>query len=204
MCSTGRGRSSLWPLTFGLACCAIEMIASTPRVSTSRASARRCSGPGRGRARPDDRGRHRDAEDGAGAQAHLGPDARSQVVHRHGRLLQRGRHLQTYAVLQGVDKIVPVDVYVPGCPPRPERLIYALIKLQEKIDKMTPGASGPPKCVLTKPCWKSSRNPSASARQEHLNWFNWVRHSPTPGPCSGAYQNCPAPGLSTGETWQRE
>ena len=48
-----------------------------------------------------------------------------------------GGPFNTYAVLQGVDKIVPVDVYVTGCPPRPENLFYALLKLQDKIDKMT-------------------------------------------------------------------
>jgi NADH-quinone oxidoreductase subunit B len=48
-----------------------------------------------------------------------------------------GGPFNTYAVLQGVDKIVPVDVYVIGCPPRPENLFYALLKLQDKIDRMT-------------------------------------------------------------------
>ena len=48
-----------------------------------------------------------------------------------------GGPFNTYAVLQGVDKIVPVDVYVSGCPPRPENLFYALLKLQDKIDRMS-------------------------------------------------------------------
>jgi len=48
-----------------------------------------------------------------------------------------GGPFNTYAVLQSVDKIVPVDVYVVGCPPRPENLFYALLKLQEKIDLMS-------------------------------------------------------------------
>ena len=48
-----------------------------------------------------------------------------------------GGPFNTYAVLQGGDKIVPVDVYVTGCPPRPENLFYGLLKLQDKIDQMT-------------------------------------------------------------------
>ena len=48
-----------------------------------------------------------------------------------------GGPFNTYAVLQGVDRIVPTDVYVIGCPPRPENLFYALLKLQDKIDQMT-------------------------------------------------------------------
>jgi NADH-quinone oxidoreductase subunit B len=48
-----------------------------------------------------------------------------------------GGPFNTYAVLQGVDRIVPVDVYVTGCPPRPENLFYALLRLQDKIDQMS-------------------------------------------------------------------
>jgi NADH-quinone oxidoreductase subunit B len=54
-----------------------------------------------------------------------------------------GGPFNTYAVLQGVDKIVPVDVYISGCPPRPENLFYGLLKLQDKILKMTTLAKQP-------------------------------------------------------------
>jgi NADH-quinone oxidoreductase subunit B len=46
-----------------------------------------------------------------------------------------GGIFQSYAVLQGVDRIIPVDVYVPGCPPKPEGLIYAIMQIQKKIEK---------------------------------------------------------------------
>lgn len=55
--------------------------------------------------------------------------------HFDGVCASAGGVFNNYAIVQGVDKIVPVDVFVPGCPPRPESLIYAVMKLQEKIER---------------------------------------------------------------------
>ena len=130
-------KSAIWPLTFGLACCAIEMIAST----TSRFDIARF---GAEVFRPSPR------------QADLMIVA-GTVTLKMGPVLKRvweqmpdpkwcismgacssvGGPFNAYSVLQGVDKIVPVDVYVVGCPPRPEGLFYALLKLQDKIDQMS-------------------------------------------------------------------
>ena len=130
-------KSSLWPLTFGLACCAIEMIASTTaRFDMARFGAEVF--------RPSPR------------QADL-MIVSGTVTLKMAQVIQRvwqqmpdpkwcismgacssvGGPFNAYSVLQGVDRIVPVDVYVVGCPPRPEALFYALLKLQDKIDGMT-------------------------------------------------------------------
>jgi NADH-quinone oxidoreductase subunit B len=113
-------KSAVWPMTFGLACCAIEMIAS----STSRFDIARF---GSEVFRPSPR--QSDLMIVAGTVTlKMAPVGACSSV---------GGPFNTYAVLQGVDKIVPVDVYVTGCPPRPENLFYALLKLQDKIDTMT-------------------------------------------------------------------
>ena len=130
-------KSALWPLTFGLACCAIEMIAS----STSRFDIARF---GAEVFRPSPR--QSDLMIVAGTVTLKMAPVLKRIWDQMpdpkwcismGACSSVGGPFNTYAVLQGVDKIVPVDVYVTGCPPRPENLFYALLKLQDKIDQMT-------------------------------------------------------------------
>jgi NADH-quinone oxidoreductase subunit B len=130
-------KSALWPMTFGLACCAIEMIAS----STARFDIARF---GSEVFRPSPRQSDLMIVSGT-VTLKMAPIVKRiyeqmpepKWVISMGACSSVGGPFNTYAVLQGVDRIVPVDVYVIGCPPRPENLFYALLKLQDKIDTMT-------------------------------------------------------------------
>ena len=130
-------KSAVWPMTFGLACCAIEMIAS----STARFDIARF---GSEVFRPSPRQADLMIVSGT-VTLKMAPVVKRiydqmpepKWVISMGACSSVGGPFDTYAVLQGVDKIVPVDVYVIGCPPRPENLFYALLKLQDKIDTMT-------------------------------------------------------------------
>jgi NADH-quinone oxidoreductase subunit B len=126
-------RSSLWPVTFGLACCAIEMMASTmPRHDLAR------FGMEAFRASP----RQADLLIVAGRLSQKMAPVFRQVydqmtepkwVISMGACASTGGVFNNYALVQGVDQIVPVDIYVPGCPPRPEMLIDGIMLLHERI-----------------------------------------------------------------------
>jgi NADH-quinone oxidoreductase subunit B len=132
--------SSLWPALFGLACCAIEMMAvGAARYDMARFGAEVF------RASP----RQADVMIVAGRVSQkMGPVLRQiydqmpepKWVISMGACASSGGMFNNYAIIQGVDKVVPVDIYLPGCPPRPEGLLDAVIKLQKKIARERPGS----------------------------------------------------------------
>jgi NADH-quinone oxidoreductase subunit B len=132
--------SSIWPDTFGLACCAIEMMSIvSARYDIARFGAEVF------RSSP----RQADLLIVSGRVAHKMAAPLRQIydqmlepkwVIAMGACASSGGMFNNYAVLQGVDKIVAVDIHVPGCPPRPEALVEGIVRLQEKIKAGVPPA----------------------------------------------------------------
>jgi NADH-quinone oxidoreductase subunit B len=125
--------SSLWPATFGLACCAIEMMGTgAARYDMARFGCEVF------RASP----RQADLMIVSGRVSQKMAPVLRQIydqmpepkwVISMGACASSGGMFNNYAIIQGVDKVVPVDVFLPGCPPRPEALLDAIVKLQQKI-----------------------------------------------------------------------
>jgi NADH-quinone oxidoreductase subunit B len=135
-------KSSIWPASFGLACCAIEMMATgASRFDLARFGAEVFRGSPR----------QADLMIVAGRVSRkMAPVLRRiydqmpdpKWVIAMGACASCGGIFNTYTIVQGVDEVVPVDVYVPGCPPRPEQLIHGIMLLQEKIMKERPSTRG--------------------------------------------------------------
>src|ERR671932_1793649 len=128
-------KQSMWPVTFGLACCAIEMMAAgAANYDLAR------WGMEIFRASP----RQADLMIVAGRLSQKMAPVLRQIydqmpepkwVISMGVCASSGGMFTNYGLVQGVDTIVPVDIYVPGCPPRPEMLMYGILKLHEKVQR---------------------------------------------------------------------
>ena len=132
---------SVWPATFGLACCAIELFQTGgPKHDLARFGMERASNTPR----------QADLMIVAGRVSQKMAPVLRQIydqmsdpkwVISMGVCASSGGMFNNYAIVQGVDHIVPVDIYLPGCPPRPEMLLDSIVKLHDKIQNMKLGAN---------------------------------------------------------------
>jgi NADH-quinone oxidoreductase subunit B len=164
-------KNSLWPLPFGTACCAIEfmgMAASRYDISRFGSEVMRFSP------------RQSDLLMVLGTITHKQAPILRQIyaqmaepkwVISVGVCASSGGMYRTYATLQGIDRVVPVDIYVPGCPPRPETMLHGILKLQEKISKESLGAR---KEHIARFYESMARQEELQA-QRHLSEFQTVR-----------------------------
>jgi NADH-quinone oxidoreductase subunit B len=126
---------SLWWMTFGLACCAVEMIhANMPRYDLERSASRRALPRA---SRRDDRRRHLCNKMAPALRRVYDQMSEPRYVISMGSCANGGGYYHySYSVVRGCDRIVPVDIYVPGCPPTAEALLYGVMQLQRKIRRV--------------------------------------------------------------------
>ena len=128
-------RNSVWPATFGLACCAIEMMgagaAHYDLVAFGHGDVPRQPAAGR----PHDRGRRVSQKMAPVLRQVYDQMVEPKWVISMGVCASTGGMFNNYAIVQGVDQIVPVDVYVPGCPPGPETLMHGILTLHDQIKR---------------------------------------------------------------------